>query len=259
MPLVVTLRGSDVFGIVGSASGRYTFSGKVLTRISKWVVARADAVVLVSEQMRPFVPRGRMIRVIPSGLDLDLFRPIPQFEARHRLGWPQEDRVVLFAGKPSMPRKRCNLARHAVEMVNRQLPTRLVTAWGVPHQDMPVYMNACDVLVLTSIHEGSPNVVKEALACNVPVVTVNVGDVAERLAGIEGCHVCADDRPETIAACLEQVLRNPQRIQGRETVCHLDERILTQQIIGVYQSVVSNSRSVSESETGPCRTSSLSI
>jgi glycosyltransferase involved in cell wall biosynthesis len=191
--------------------------------------------------MKSFVPDGRLVRVIPSGIDFELFRPIPQAEARHRLGWPQDERVVLFAGKPSMPRKRCNLAQNSVEVVNRTLPTRFMTAWGVPHRDMPVYINACDVLVLTSIHEGSPNVVKEALACNVPVVAVNVGDVAERLAGVEGCHICADDRPETIAAYLEQVLRCNQRINGREAVRHLDERVLTQQVIAVYNAIVSDS------------------
>src|SRR5256885_8077140 len=90
-------------------------------------------------------------------------------------------------------------------------------------------MNACDALVLTSMQEGSPNVVKEALACNLPVVSVPVGDVAQRLRGVEGCELCADDRPETIAAALERVLRRGQRSAGREAVQDLDEGTLTQE------------------------------
>ena len=79
-------------------------------------------------------------------------------------------------------------------------------------------MSACDALVFTSMQEGSPNVVKEALACNLPVVSVPVGDVAVRLQGIEGCELCEDDAPETIAAALGRVLARESRIAGREAV-----------------------------------------
>src|SRR4051812_3149449 len=99
-------------------------------------------------------------------------------------------------------------------------------------------MNAADCLILTSMIEGSPNVVKEALACDLPVVSVPVGDVHERLRGVEGCEVTADDRPETIAAALERVLRRGGRVEGRAAVRQLDERILTQRVIEVYRSVL---------------------
>src|SRR5439155_732241 len=81
--------------------------------------------------------------------------------------------------------------------------------------DAPLYMNACDALICTSSQEGSPNVVKEALACELPVVSVPVGDVPLRLRGIEGCEVCADDQPETLAAALDRVLRRGARIRSR--------------------------------------------
>jgi len=91
---------------------------------------------------------------------------------------------------------------------------------------MPLYMNACDVLICTSSQEGSPNMVKEALACELPVVSVPVGDVALRLGGIDGCELCADDRSETLAAALARVLRRNSRIHSRDTVADLDERRL---------------------------------
>jgi glycosyltransferase involved in cell wall biosynthesis len=93
-------------------------------------------------------------------------------------------------------------------------------------------------LVFTSFQEGSPNVVKEALACNLPVVSVPVADVPLRLRGISGCEVCGDDQPETIAAALGRVLRRGQRIQGREAVQHLDERLLIAKLIDIYRSVL---------------------
>jgi glycosyltransferase involved in cell wall biosynthesis len=180
--------------------------------------------------------------VIPSGLDLGLFRLIPRDEARRHLGLPADKRLVLFAGDPALPRKRHWLAKAALDLVDPSLGAELVVAWGAPHSDIPFYMNACDALVFTSMQEGSPNVVKEALACDLPVVSVAVGDVPLRLQHIAGCELCADDRPATIARALERVLREGRRIAGRETVQALDERRLTQDVIAIYRSVLTRQK-----------------
>jgi glycosyltransferase involved in cell wall biosynthesis len=108
----------------------------------------------------------------------------------------------------------------------------------VPHEEVPLHMSAGDALVFTSRQEGSPNVVKEALACNLPVVSVRVADVPERLRGVVGCELCDDERPETLAAALERVLRRKQRSNGREAAQALDERLLTARLIEVYRSVL---------------------
>jgi glycosyltransferase involved in cell wall biosynthesis len=94
------------------------------------------------------------------------------------------------------------------------------------------------------MQEGSPNSVKEALACNLPVVSVPVGDVPLRLSGVAGCELCADDRVETIAAALERVLRRRDRVDGRSTVRHLDEALLTRRLIGIYRSVLPTTRAL---------------
>lgn len=236
-PLVVTYRGSDLLGIVGPGC-RYTRAGRILQRLTRMVATRADAVIVVSEHMKPHLPPSVPATVLPSGLDLTLFRPIPRDAARARLGLALDRRLVLFAGNPAVPRKRYDLARRVIELVGGSPPVELKVAWGVPHADMPYLMSACDALLFTSMQEGSPNVVKEALACDLPVVSVHVGDVAERLHGIEGCELCPDDRPETIAAALERVLARRQRIAGRDTVIQLDETALTAQLIELYHAVV---------------------
>ena len=237
VPLVVTFRGDDLEGIIGE-NGRYIPSGWLLRLLSRVVARRSDAAIVVSEHMKRHLPRSVDAHVLPSGLDFDLFRPEPQQLARSRLGLPPDRKLVLFVGNPELARKRYGLAMEAVEMVSRAMPTQLLAGWDKPHHEIAALMNACDALVFTSLQEGSPNVVKEALACNLPVVSVKVGDVPLRLAGIAGCELCADDRAETIAAALERVLRRGTRTNSRTAVQDLDERVLTARLIEIYRSVL---------------------
>jgi teichuronic acid biosynthesis glycosyltransferase TuaC len=237
LPLVITLRGSDILGIVGK-DGRYTLAGRVSQAVARFALRRADAVVVVSEHMTDYFHTSAPVTVLPSGLDFDLFRVVPRDEARSRLGWPLDKRFILFAGNPEQPRKRYALAKAAVDALNRTLPAELVVAWGVPHTDIPLYMNACDAFVFTSMQEGSPNVVKEALACDLPVVSVSIGDTAERLRGIAGCELVEDERPEPIAAALERVLRRGQRVAGRVAVAPLAEAAITAGLIDVYRTAI---------------------
>lgn len=237
LPLVVTFRGDDILG-VNRPSGGHTLAGKVLRQLSRFVARRADAVIAVADHMRKHLPSSVSVNVIPSGLDFESLPLIPQSEARQRLRLPLDGRLVLYVSNPANPRKRCELARQAVEILNERLPAKLIVVWGVPHAEIPVYMCACDVFLFTSSQEGSPNVIKEALACNLPVVSVAVGDVAMRLRGSAGCEVCDDDRPQTIAASLERVLTRQQPTNGREMVRDLDEKLITQKVIGVYRSIL---------------------
>ncbi len=238
LPLVVTFRGDDLEGVLSKKTGRLTARGRLLPLLSRVVARRADATIVVSAHMKALLHRQAQPHVIPSGLDLERFRLIPQAEARRHLGLPADRRLVLFVGSPTSSRKRYDLARRAVEIVKRSVPAELVLGWAVPHEQIPYFMNACDALVFTSLQEGSPNVVKEALACNLPVVSVAIGDVPERLHGVAGCEVSADDRPETIAAALVRALGRRERIASRERMLELDEHLITQRVIGVYRSVL---------------------
>lgn len=250
LPYVVTLRGSDILGTVSDADGQYTRAGKLNQRLSQFVAAKADAVILVSAHMESHLRGSRRTHVIPSGVDFELFRCMPRDEARRRLGLPLDERLVLFVGNPQQARKRFPLAKAAVDVLNRRLPARLVVGWGVPHTDIPIYMCACDALVFTSMQEGSPNVVKEALACNLPVVSVAVGDVEERIGKVDGCELCRDESPEAIAAALERVLQRGERVDGRTSVQHLSETLITEKVISVYRSVLTGSATGSNASAG---------
>jgi glycosyltransferase involved in cell wall biosynthesis len=169
---------------------------------------------------------------------------MPAEDARRQLDLPLDKSFVLFAANPDNPIKRYTLAKEAVALLKSRFDVELVTVYRASHDLIPLYMNACDVLILTSAHEGSPTVIKEALACNLPVVSVDVGDVCYRIGNIPGCIVCADDSPERISEGLAEVLQVRERISSRESISDLDEREIVKQIIEVYRAAV-NKGSVS--------------
>jgi glycosyltransferase involved in cell wall biosynthesis len=246
VPMIVTFRGSDLLGTISDRTGRHLLASTMHQFLSRFVAARAEGVIVVSEHMKTQLNPSIETHVIPSGIDFDFFHPTEKKLARQQLGLPQDEKLILFVGRPTQARKRSYLAEQAVEVLNRSTPAKLIVAWGVPHADIPLYMSACDALVFTSMQEGSPNVVKEALACNLPIVSVQVGDVATRIGGVEGCEVCDDDRPDTIAAALARVLQRDARINGRETVKGLDENVTTAKVLNIYKSVLAQN-------TGPAK------
>ncbi len=237
LPLVITFHGTDILGQL-APDGQMTAQGKLLVWLGRTAARFADAVIIVSEEMRRKLPASMPLRVLPTGVDLGSLPSVTREEARRRLGLPPDERLALFVGDPHNPLKCYAQAQRAIEVLDQRLPTRLILGWGRPHQEILVLMHACDVLVVTSLQEGSPTIVKEALACNLPIVSVAVGDVVQRLHGVAGCEVVSDRRPETIAAALERTLRRRARVKGREAVEQLDEAVLADRLIGIYRSLL---------------------
>ena len=178
------------------------------------------------------------IRIIPCGIDLERFQPLDPAEARKKLGWSEQVFHVLFATSASDPVKRPWLARAAVDrLVALGLRAELHILSGVPNQDVPVWINASGALLLTSLHEGSPTIVKEALACGLPVVSVDVGDVAERIEGIEGCYL-ARAEPDDLAAQLRRVLERRLRIDGGDRLAGLSHLSVARQLESFYREIL---------------------
>lgn len=237
IPLVVTYHGSDLQGIVGRSSKNKIIS-KISMVVSRIVFHYAKRVIVVSERLKLYLPQSEKINVIPGGIDLNNFRPLSQKRAKEQLGFSMKKNYVLFPADPQRKVKRYSLAKQAIALLERGFDLEMIALSGVPHSAVPLYMNACDVLVLTSHHEGSPTVIKEALACDLPIVSVDVGDVRERIGNIQGCVLCERDDPETIARGVEKVLRRGKRIKGRESIHYLDKNRIARRIIEVYQAAV---------------------
>ena len=145
---------------------------------------------------------------------------------------------MLWAGEYFRPIKRWDVVQAAVAKARKKDPAiDLVLLSGKPHVEVPLYMNACDCLLLVSDGEGSPMVIKEAMACNLPIVAFPTGDVAEVVWGTEGCYLCSQD-PNEVAAKLCLALQTPQRSNGRERVAQMEQGNIARQIIKVYRETI---------------------
>jgi glycosyltransferase involved in cell wall biosynthesis len=221
-PLLVTFHGSDLLG--ENLSG---WVRKIISRYGIWCSKRAakaaDGIVVVARHLLRALPRAvqpSKVRVLPCGIDLERFRPMDPLWCRNQLGWSSGSFHVLFASSNGDPVKRPELAEAAVrEARTRGLPAELHWLTGVPNAEVPVWLSAADALLLTSLHEGSPTVVKEALACGLSVVSVDVGDVAERIEAIEGCYL-AQPEPADLADKLFLVHLRRTRLDCRP---HLED------------------------------------
>ena len=221
LPTVVSLWGTDVMGRYGPVSKAFSH--------------RCDSVIVMSEEMTEYVDVDA--HVIPHGVDLDRFEPMSQETARERLDWSPNTHHVLFPYPRDREVKDFPRAERIVAEARRRIDgdVELHTVSGVPHAEMPLYMNAADVLLLTSKREGSPNSVKEALACNLPVVSTPVGDVHERLADVSPSVV--SDTDATLVDGVVDVLTGARRSNGREHAREVSIDWMADRLMDVYTEV----------------------
>jgi len=235
VPVVVSFMGDDVLGRF-KRSGRITLYGRLLQALS-YVLARLVTVVIVKSREMKSKLSLDSAHVIPNGVDLNLFRPGDSAEARRTLGLDPKKKFVLFPYNAAEERKRYDLIEAAVTRARQSIPElEILHARGVPGARMPLYMNAADVLVLASLAEGSPNAVKEAMATNLPVISVDVGDVADLIGPTEGCYLVPRE-VEAIAAKIVEVCRRSTRTRGRGWISRLATENVAKQVVEVYAAV----------------------
>jgi glycosyltransferase involved in cell wall biosynthesis len=244
LPLVVSFCGDDLLGTPDGAWG-ITPMSRLQRSLSRYAARHAQEIVCKSEELRGSLPRSRdrsRAHVLPNGVDISRFRPGSRAAARQRLGLHPSERLVLFPHTPRVARKRLDRAQDAVSVLQRRgVVARLWIVQGVPHAQMPDYYQSADCLLLTSEQEGSPNAVKEALCCDLPVVSVEVGDVRRWIEDSSGSVIVAPT-PEAIADGLERVLTRQSVPDGQRVRNDLSVAHITQQLIAVYQSAIDRGR-----------------
>lgn len=232
--------------------------GSFPTRNAKWRRVRWaiqhlwDGALTKSERTRNQL--GLDLPVIPNGVNLEVFHPMDQSEARKKVGFTTNDKsqttnhkYIIWCSHPTRPEKNWGLAKAAIkELENERLSelgkVELVPVYDKTPDEVCTYMNAADCLLLTSDSEGSPNVIKEAMACNCPIVTTDVGDVNERLANLNGCHVVRDnelksERVRELGEAIGKAIAFGKRTYGRKRL--LDDKLeisqIANRIIDVYK------------------------
>ncbi len=221
LPTVVSLWGTDLMGRYGPITKEFT--------------KRCDATIVMSEEMA--TAYGHDCHVIPHGVDLERFTPQPRSQAIEALEWDPNAKHVLFPYPTQRDVKDFPRAEWIVSAVRRRVDpdVELHTVTGVPHESMSLYMNAADMLLLTSKREGSPNSVKEAMACNLPVVSTPVGDVPERLADVSPSVVSEVD--ETLVSGAVHVITDGRRSNGRDRAHDVSITKMADRLMEVYREV----------------------
>lgn len=221
-PIVVSYCGSDLINnSESSLLGKFrVFIGNSISRILSYYV---NGIIVKSNYLNKFLPKNiqKNTLILPNPVDLDLFTNTDKYTARKNLGWDLEEQVILFnkGMKGSEYIKRPELAIEIFNRVKKRLSNiRLEIIGSIPPNKVPLYLAASDVLLLTSRYEGSPNLAKEAMAMNLPVVTVNVGDVQERLKTVSPGYVSESDSSIELENELINVLNFKARSNGREVL-----------------------------------------
>ncbi len=240
LPVVVSFMGDDVLGRF-RRNGRISLYGRLLQGSSFLLARMVSAAIVKSSEMQSKL-RLPSARIIPNGVDLALFHPIDKIEARQALGLDEKKKYVLFPYNPREERKRFDLIEAAVRRARSEEPElEILHAQGAPRERMPLYMNAADMLVLASLAEGSPNAVKEAMAVNLPVIAVNVGDAWDLIGETVGCYG-VEREAGAIARKMVEVCRYGRRTQGRERIARLSMENVAGRVVEVYAEVLARKR-----------------
>jgi glycosyltransferase involved in cell wall biosynthesis len=209
-----------------------------MTKAVKYSLRKSDGIIGVSKEVISKIQSLNKPKVIlPMGVDLSKFKPIPKQEACNQLGLSPEKKYIFFPSNPERPVKNFTLAKLAFDLLTRE-DVNLLIAKNIPPDKMWLYYNAADIVLVTSFHEGSPNVIKEAMACNTPIISVNVGDVSERFRNsIYGNSVVPYD-PYKMAEQMEHYLQSEKRSDGRKIVSEISEDKIIEMSILFFESIV---------------------
>jgi len=221
IPVITTYHGSDI----NNALNRL---------ISLIALLFSKTNIFVSFEIFQKVQKYASDIVIPCGVDFYIFKPIDKVKCRKELGFKENENIVLFAGRRERKEKNYKLAKEAGYIANVD---NLVELKDFTREEVNLLLNASDILLLTSVSEGSPQVIKEAMACNCPIVATDVGDIKKIISDTEGCYLTSFN-PLDVADKIKLALKFNKRTNGREVIKHFDNQIIAKKIFRLYQKVI---------------------
>jgi len=235
-PVIISFCGSDLLG-AKDILGSVTRGGKISRLLSQIAGTLSKANITKSEQMRStlWAFNRNKTTVIPNGVNLDGFYPIEKNIARQNINLDIEKKYILFFYTEGQVVKNKKLADEVFTIVKQKFPdSEIIYASKIPHEKLLYYYNACEVMLLTSFHEGSNNSIKEARACNLPIVSVYAGDAKERLEHVKNCFVLIPDAKQ-IAEKISLIFKNGERSNGAEHSNDVAMNFIAKRVIKVYK------------------------
>jgi teichuronic acid biosynthesis glycosyltransferase TuaC len=222
VPVIITFHGSD--GHVPQVR----FFSKIASRLSRFNI-------FVSTVIQKFIYENDRDFIIPCGIDLEIFQPIDMKIAREELNFMPDKKYILFSSGFDNQVKNSPLAFSAVEKI--ELKCELIELKNKSREEVNLLLNACDLLLLTSFSEGSPQIIKEAMACNCPIVATDVGDIKEVIGKTDGCFITSFE-PEDVAEKIGIALKFDKRTYGREKIKNFNNKLVAEKVYSVYKKVV---------------------
>jgi teichuronic acid biosynthesis glycosyltransferase TuaC len=246
LPLLVTLMGTDVLGHK-NLNGKMNLFNKFVLKINHFFgIYVYEAVIVMNRKMKDmFGKRKGPTYILSNGVDTKLFYEVPKAKALNYLGWNPNMDHFIFMANPNRPEKNYPLAYNAIKLLKDKGKTvELHAVFQEKSENLKFYFSAATALLIPSFHEGSPNVVKEAFACNCPIVFTNVGDVAETTSNLEGCFMAPHD-PEGFSKKIINAIefgKSTGRIKGKERIDELefDKEVVAEKIIEIYNRLTLN-------------------
>lgn len=212
------------------------FTAKLYPKFAKLIVKKK-----LKNQKEKFV-------YLPNGVNMELFRPLDKEECKRRLGLNTNKRYILFVDSNTFKartQKRKDRFDKTLEILKNKygydnLEPLVMTK--TQREDVPYWMNACDLYLLSSDEEGSPNAVKECMACNVPVVATPVGNIPDLFEGVKECHMTKGLNAEELAKCADLVLNSKVEIDTRSKIIEkdLDMDSIARNLFGLYKELTTN-------------------
>ena len=222
VPVITTFHGSDI--------------NIPRNRIFSFLASRLSSEsIFVHESLPAEINYRKFRHLVPCGVDIKTFHPRGKRSARDQLGLEQDRMFALFSAAFNNKVKNYELARQALSKANHDI--ELLELKSCSREKVCMLMNAVDLLIVTSSSETGPLVVKEALACNCPVVSVDVGDVKKVVGDVDGCYITAHNSQE-IARCIDKVVSRNERLQSRESILRYSLEDVADRLKKIYSKVM---------------------
>lgn len=225
-PLIVTFHGTDVrHAVVGPLSRRLAWRVDLVAAVSRALFAAEDG--------RPGLPHVPGSAVLPCGPDLGRFAPISRPQARRQLGLDPEGRFLFFPANPARPEKRHDRAAALAATCGAEL----LSGGAIEPEQMPLWLNAANAVLVTSDYEGFGLAAVEALACEVPVLSTPVGIAPYALGGIDGCLCARFDLGVWSAVARRHLEAADPRAPGTARAESLAAARMAERVIEAYRDV----------------------